>query len=59
MCEFELKLMDIDTERVGVPDTTYEATIKLPSAEFARIIRDISVLSETGILILFLIYSYY
>lgn len=43
--------MDIDTERVGIPEVAYEAVIKMPSAEFARIIRDISVLSETGILI--------
>jgi proliferating cell nuclear antigen len=49
MCEFELKLMNIDVERVGVPDAAYEAVIKMPSTEFARIVRDISVLSETGI----------
>jgi proliferating cell nuclear antigen len=48
MCEFELKLMDIDAEHLGIPTAPYNAVIKMPSGEFARIIRDISVLSESG-----------
>ncbi len=35
--DFELKLMDIDSEQLGIPDTDYSATVKMPSAEFARI----------------------
>ena len=35
--DFELKLMDIDSEQLGIPDTDYAATVKMPSAEFARI----------------------
>lgn len=43
----ELKLMDIDSEQLGIPDTPYKCTIQMPSAEFQRIIRDLQVLGET------------
>ena len=35
--DFELKLMDIDSEQLGIPDTEYAATVKMPASEFARI----------------------
>lgn len=31
--EYELKLMDIDAEHLGIPDTDYPCTVKMPSAE--------------------------
>ena len=37
--DFELKLMDIDSEQLGIPDTDYAATVKMPSQEFARIMK--------------------
>ena len=37
--DFELKLMDIDSEQLGIPDTDYAATVKMPSTEFSRIIK--------------------
>ena len=37
--EFELKLMDIESEHLGIPETEYKCTVKLPAAEFQRIIR--------------------
>ena len=43
----ELKLMDIDSEQLGIPDTDYKCTIQMPSAEFQRIIRDMQVLGDT------------
>jgi proliferating cell nuclear antigen len=43
----ELKLMDIENEQLGIPDTPYKCSIKMPSAEFQRIIRDLQVLGET------------
>lgn len=46
--EFELKLMDIDAEHLGIPKTEYSATIKMPAAEFQRICRDLSVIGDTG-----------
>ncbi|KAK6501820.1 proliferating cell nuclear antigen [Arthrobotrys musiformis] len=45
--EYDIKLMDIDQEHLGIPETEYAATITLPSAEFQRICRDLSLLSES------------
>eukprot|EP01135_Chromosphaera_perkinsii_P011695 Nk52_evm18s2474 gene=Nk52_evmTU18s2474 len=43
---FELKLMDIDGEHLGIPNQEYAATVKMPSAEFQRICRDLNALGE-------------
>jgi proliferating cell nuclear antigen len=43
----ELKLMDIDYEQLGIPDTPYKCSIKMPSKEFERIVRDLQVLGDT------------
>lgn len=43
----ELKLMDIDGEQLGIPDTPYKCSIKMPSEEFQRIVRDLQVLGDT------------
>jgi proliferating cell nuclear antigen len=43
----ELKLMEIDAEQLAIPDTEYKCTIKMPSEEFQRIIRDLQVLGDT------------
>ncbi|KAK4699217.1 proliferating cell nuclear antigen, partial [Phenoliferia sp. Uapishka_3] len=45
--QYEMKLMDIDTEHLGIPDTVYDAEITLPSSEFQRIIRDMAQLGES------------
>ncbi|ODN77795.1 proliferating cell nuclear antigen (pcna) [Cryptococcus amylolentus CBS 6039] len=45
--EYEMKLMDIDQEHLGIPDTEYDATVSMSSAEFARICRDLTVLGES------------
>lgn len=45
--DFEFKLMDIESEHLGIPDTEYKCTVRMPSAEFQRIIRDISVFGDT------------
>ncbi|KAF2217879.1 hypothetical protein CERZMDRAFT_108495 [Cercospora zeae-maydis SCOH1-5] len=45
--EYDIKLMDIDQEHLGIPETDYAATITLPSPEFQRITRDLSALSES------------
>ncbi|KAJ3248019.1 proliferating cell nuclear antigen [Chytriomyces hyalinus] len=45
--EYDLKLMDIDSEHLGIPDTPYEATVKMSSAEFQRICRDLRILNES------------
>lgn len=43
----EMKLMDIDSEHLGIPDTVYSAVIKMPSHEFQRICRDLSNFGES------------
>ena len=45
--DFELKLMDIDSEHLGIPDTDYKCSIKMPAAEFQRICKDLSILGDT------------
>lgn len=46
--EYDLKLMDIDQEHLGIPETEYAATIVMPSTEFRRICTDLSAMSESG-----------
>lgn len=48
--EYDLKLMDIDSEHMGIPDTPYDSVVKMSSTEFQRICRDLSVLSESIII---------
>ncbi|KAK4217656.1 proliferating cell nuclear antigen [Rhypophila decipiens] len=45
--EYDLKLMDIDQEHLGIPDTDYAATIIMPSSEFKRIATDLMAMSES------------
>lgn len=47
LSEFDLKLMDIDSEHLGIPDNEYDATVKLPSSEFQRIVKDLATLGDT------------
>lgn len=48
LSEYDIKLMDIDQEHLGIPDTDYAATIEMPSSEFQRICRDLIAMSESG-----------
>lgn len=43
---YEMKLMDLDCEQLGIPDQEYSCTIKMPAGEFARICRDLSQIGE-------------
>ncbi|KAK2020121.1 proliferating cell nuclear antigen [Colletotrichum eremochloae] len=45
--EYDLKLMDIDQEHLGIPETDYAATITMPSTEFRRICADLMAMSES------------
>lgn len=49
--EYDIKLMDIDQEHLSIPVTEYCASVTLPSSEFQRICRDLSLLSESGMLL--------
>lgn len=46
--EYDIKLMDIDQEHLGIPETEYAATVAMPSTEFQRICRDLMAISESG-----------
>ena len=48
LSEYDIKLMDIDQEHLGIPETEYAATISMPSPEFQKICRDLMALSESG-----------
>jgi proliferating cell nuclear antigen len=47
VADYEMKLMNLDQEHLGIPETDYAAVIKMPSSEFQRIIKD---LSQVGVL---------
>lgn len=44
---FELNLLDIEEVPLTVPDTEFDSVLTMPSADFQRICRDLSILSET------------
>ena len=46
--DFELKLLTLDSEQLGIPDTEYGAVVKMPANEFSRICRDLTILGDTG-----------
>ncbi|XP_024391672.1 proliferating cell nuclear antigen [Physcomitrium patens] len=48
--DFEMKLMDIDSEHLGIPETEYEAIVRMPSSEFARICKDLSTIGDTVVI---------
>ena len=45
--EFSLRLITIASESLGLPDMTFGATVKMPSAEFLRIVKDLSSIGDT------------
>lgn len=48
IADFEMKLMDIDSEHLGIPDAEYQSIVRMPAAEFARICKDLSSIGDTG-----------
>lgn len=49
--DFELKLLDLDSERMGIPKVEYQAVVNMPSTEFQRICRDLTILTSDVVLI--------
>ncbi|KAK0188226.1 proliferating cell nuclear antigen, N-terminal domain-containing protein [Armillaria mellea] len=47
IAEYDMKLMDIDSDTLGIPETDYDARVTMASAEFSRIVRDLSLLGES------------
>lgn len=47
IAEFDLKLMEIESEHMEIPEQTYKCLVKLPSAEFLKIVKDLKEFGET------------
>ncbi|XP_058202518.1 proliferating cell nuclear antigen-like [Rhododendron vialii] len=50
IADFEMKLMDINIERLGFPEADYQAIVRMPSSEFARICKDLSSIGNTVVI---------
>ncbi|KAF9598554.1 hypothetical protein IFM89_028086 [Coptis chinensis] len=50
IADFEMKLMNIDSEHLGIPEAEYQAIVRMPSSEFARICKDLSTIGDTVII---------
>jgi len=48
--EYEMKLMNIEEEHLGIPDTEYAVVVKMPSAEFQRVVRDLSQFGDSVVI---------
>jgi proliferating cell nuclear antigen len=47
VAEYDMKLMDIDADTLGIPDTDYDARVTMLASEFTRIVRDLHSLGES------------
>lgn len=48
--DYEMKLMNLDQEHLGIPETDYACIVRMPSMEFARICRDLSQFGESVVI---------
>jgi len=45
--EFDLKLLEVDGDSLAIPDKEYDAIVRLPSAQFQKICRDLTAFGDT------------
>lgn len=45
-----MKLIDIEGEHLGIPDMEYKAVIKMPSSQFQRICRNLTIMGDTVVI---------
>jgi len=45
--QFEMKLMDIDQEQLGIPDQEYDTIVTMPSSEFQNICNNLILIDDT------------
>ena len=50
VADYEMKLMNLDVEHLGIPETEYAAVIKMPSHEFQKIARDLTQFGDTVVI---------
>ncbi|XP_017471261.1 PREDICTED: proliferating cell nuclear antigen [Rhagoletis zephyria] len=48
--DYEMKLMNLDQEHLGIPETDYACVVRMPAMEFARICRDLAQFSESVVI---------
>jgi len=48
--EFALKLMNIESETLTIPESEYAVVVSMPASEFQRICRDLSVMGDTVVI---------
>lgn len=48
--DYEMKLMNLDQEHLGIPETEYSCVVRMPSMEFARICRDLAQFGESVVI---------
>jgi len=48
--DFDLKLLDIETDALGIPDTDYKSIIKMPANEFQKICSNLSTWGESVVI---------
>merc|ERR1712151_56203 len=47
IADFDLKLMQIESEHMEIPEQQYKVVAKLPSSEFLKVCRDLKEMGET------------
>jgi len=45
---FSLKLMDIDSEHLGIPEQDYQCVVQMPADQFQRICKEIAIIGDTA-----------
>lgn len=45
--ECEMKLMDLDAEHLGIPEQDYACVVTMPSSEFQKAVRDLSMFTDS------------
>lgn len=48
--DYEMKLMNLDQEHLGIPETDYSCVVRMPAMEFARICRDLAQFGESVVI---------
>ncbi|KAH8257906.1 hypothetical protein KR038_002811 [Drosophila bunnanda] len=48
--DYEMKLMNLDQEHLGIPETDFSCVVRMPAMEFARICRDLAQFSESVVI---------
>merc|ERR1712054_119758 len=47
IADFDLKLMQIESEHMEIPEQQYKVVVRLPSGEFQKICKDLKEFGET------------